>query len=118
MRLLHSIVSAPAGIFPVLVVAAALEVVGDACFQTAVHRSSGLPRSVWFAAGALILALYGFFVNQPVLDFGRLLGLYVVFFFVIAQIVARLRFHQPLSLSTLVGGSLIVAGGIVLWCWR
>jgi drug/metabolite transporter superfamily protein YnfA len=118
MRLLHHIVAAPAGILFVLLIAAALEVLGDACFQTAVHRSSGLPRWIWFAVGALILALYGFLVNQPPWDFGRLLGLYVVFFFVIAQIVARLRFHQSISLSTLLGGSLIVAGGVVLWWWK
>lgn len=118
MRLLDAILAAPGGIFLVLALAAALEVLGDACFQSAVHRSSGTPRWIWLASGALILALYGFLVNQPSWDFGRLLGLYVVFFFVLAQIVARLRFHQSISVSTFVGGSLIVAGGLVLWRWK
>lgn len=104
--------------FSLLSGAALLEVLGDSCFQSAIHRSSGLGRIGWFALGALLLALYGLFVNLPHWDFGRLLGIYVVFFFVAAQLVAKVRFNQPMTLPVRVGGVLIVAGGLVLSFWK
>ena len=53
-------------------------------------------------------------MNAPEWDFGRLLGIYVVFFFVIAQAISWLVFHQPPTQTTWIGGALIVAGGVVL----
>ena len=47
-------------------------------------------------------------------DFGRLLGVYVVFFFVVAQLISWLVFHQPPSTAVLVGGAFIVVGGAVM----
>jgi uncharacterized membrane protein len=38
----------------------------------------------------------------------------VVFFFVIAQLMSWVLFDQPPSTSTMVGGALIIAGGVVL----
>jgi len=67
-----------------------------------------------FVAGAVILFLYGWTVNRPPWDFGRLLGLYVVFFFVIAQLISYLVFHQKPSPAVIVGGILISSGGIVI----
>ncbi len=67
-----------------------------------------------FAAAAVVLFAYGFTVNAPPWDFGKLLGLYVVFFFVIAQLISWLFFKQTPSPMVLLGGLLIVAGGIVI----
>jgi len=53
-------------------------------------------------------------VNAPSWDFGRLLGLYVVFFFVTAQVIAWLAFGELPSRSLFVGGILIVSGGLVI----
>ena len=39
-------------------------------------------------------------------------------FFVAAQIVAGIRFHQKPSLPTLVGGFMIVVGGVVISFWQ
>jgi len=118
MRFLGQILAVPGTIFLLLLVAATLEVLGDAFFQSAVHRSSGLWRWIFLAAGGGTLSLYGLVVNVPRWDFGKLLGVYVVFFFIIAQIVAKVRFNQPTSLPTLVGGFMIMAGGAVIWFWR
>jgi len=118
MRFLDPILAVPGAIFLLLLVAATLEVLGDAFFQSAVHRSSGLWRWIFLAAGGGTLFLYGLVVNVPRWDFGKLLGVYVVFFFIIAQIVAKVRFNQPTSLPTLVGGFMIMAGGAVIWFWR
>jgi small multidrug resistance family-3 protein len=95
-----------------------MEVLGDSCFQSAIYRSSGAGRIGWFALGASLLALYGLLVNLPQWDFGKLLGVYVVFFFVAAQVIAKVRFNQPVTLPVRVGGALIVAGGLVMSLWK
>ena len=57
-----------------------------------------------------VLALYGLTVNTSRWDFGRLLAISVVLFFVVAQILVRVRFHQSPALPIHVGGFLIVSG--------
>jgi len=94
--------------------AASLEAYGDSSFQTALYRSSGLSRTIAVLGGIASLAAYGLVVNAPRWDFGKLLGLYVVVFFVLAQIVARLRFGQVPTLPIYLGGTLIVAGGVII----
>ena len=98
----------------ILLLAAIFEAGGDALVRTALHQRAGGLRWLTFLGGAAILFGYGVIVNTPDWDFGRLLGLYVVFFFVIAQLMSWVFFHQPPSTSTMVGGALIVAGGVVL----
>lgn len=68
-----------------------------------------------FAAGAVCLILYGLSVNMASWNFGKLLGIYVVFFFVVSQLVAKARFHEKLPLSTWIGGAFIVTGGVIIW---
>jgi hypothetical protein len=116
--ILSQIVSSPIGAFAVLALAAFLEVSGDACFQSGLYQATGAAKIAWFVSGALVLATYGLFVNLPQWDFGKLLGVYVVLFFVIAQIVAKVRFHQSPTTPILAGGALIVAGGIVITFWK
>jgi hypothetical protein len=117
-NILSQIVDTPAGAFAVLSFAALLEVSGDACFQSGLYQATGAARGLWFLTGAVVLAAYGLFVNLPQWDFGRLLGFYVVLFFVIAQIVAKVRFHQSPTTPILVGGAFIVAGGLVMVFWK
>ena len=118
MRILDHFLSTFGITFLVLCCAAALEVLGDSCFQSALRRSSGAGRVGWILLGAIVLALYGIVVNLPNWEFGRLLGVYVVFFFFAAQIVARLRFHQPVTLPVCVGSVLIGAGGLIITFWK
>lgn len=101
-----------------LVLAAFLEAFGDSLFQTGFYRTSGWTRGAVLAAGGLTLAAYGASVNLPRWDFGRLLGVYVVFFFVLAQVLNKVRFGQEPTLPIWVGGALIVAGGLVVALWR
>ena len=68
--------------------------------------------------GAVSLMAYGLVVNAPRWEFGRLLGVYVVLFFLLAQVVARVRFGQTPSLAVVVGGGLIVAGGVIITVCR
>jgi len=118
MTQLNRLIATPFGAFGVLALAAFLEVFGDACFQSGLYRSVGSARIVWFVAGTAVLASYGLFVNLPQWDFGKLLGVYVALFFVVAQIVAKVRFHQTPTTPIYTGGALIVAGGLVITFWR
>src|ERR1700733_11268125 len=89
MNQLTQIASTPAGIFAVLVLAAYLEVQGDACFQSGLYHAAGVRRLGWLLAGTAVLVCYSLNINS-----GKLLGIYVVLFFLVAQIVAKLQFHQ------------------------
>ncbi|MBV8053831.1 MAG: hypothetical protein JOZ29_22165 [Deltaproteobacteria bacterium] len=95
-----------------LIAAAILEAGGNALLR------QGLMRAWWplLAAGVVILGLYGLLVNQSGLqfDFGRLMGCYIVAFFLVAQILAVLIFHDRPSTRTLVGGALILLGGLTI----
>jgi hypothetical protein len=94
------------------------EAFGDSLFQSGIHRAGGLTRSFFLASGAMILGFYGFTVNLPHWNFGKLLGIYVVMFFFVAQILAKVRFDQAPTAPIYLGGVLIVAGGLVIGFWR
>lgn len=100
-----------------LAVAAGLEVGGDALMRAGLH-AGGAGRWAWLVAGAGVLAAYGIFVNLGPWDFGRVLGVYVVLFFLAAQLVNWLGFGIRPGAPVLLGGALICAGGLVLTAWR
>ncbi len=66
----------------VLVLAAALEVGGDALVRIGLH-SYGYS----LAAGAFVLFAYGIVVNQSGVDFNRLMGIYIAVFFGMSQVI-------------------------------
>ena len=99
----------PAVTLIVLVLAAPAEVLGDLGIRL------GLGGRPWgYLLGALLLSGYGLLVNQPALDFGRTLGLYIAVFFVVSQIVAFSTQGERPAPALLIGGALIVAGGLVI----
>jgi small multidrug resistance family-3 protein len=97
----------------VLFLAAVLEAGGDAVVRTGIH-ASGTAKTLLMLAGAVILFAYGYAVNAPAWDFGKLLGIYVVFFFVVAQIINFFAFKQVPGVAVIVGGLLIISGGAVI----
>jgi len=106
------------GALSLLALAAFFEALGDSLFQSGVHRSGGALRALFLLSGAVVLGLYGFTVNIPRWDFGKLLGIYVVMFFLVAQILAKVRFNQAPTAPIYLGGALIVAGGLVIGFWQ
>ena len=102
------------GKFLLLVIAAALEVGGDALIRSGLKGGGGL----LMALGAVALVSYGFMVNLTSLDFSRLMGQYIAIFFVVAQLTAVLFFREKLQLPVLVGGAMVVGGGLTMACWR
>ena len=115
---LSQFVSSPLGAFFVLALAAYLEVQGDACFQSGLFHSSGMKQVGWFVVGTLVLVCYSLFLNSSKIDFGKLLGIYVVLFFLVAQIVAKLQFHQSPSKPIYLGGAFVVVGGLIMTLWK
>ncbi|MGB8261421.1 MAG: hypothetical protein WCE75_13765 [Terracidiphilus sp.] len=118
MQILNRLVANPVGAFLVLSLAAFLEAHGDAFFQSAFWGRPAAGRALTVVFGTVVLALYGSVLNLPRWDFGKLLGVYVVMFFLMAQLQARVRFGQSPTLPIYVGGALIVAGGLVIAFWQ
>ena len=94
-----------------LILAAALEIGGDAAIRYGLLRSTSAP----LALGVVLLAAYGFAVNvNRSIDFGRLLGLYIAVFFVVSQLISVVVFGERPAAGVLAGGVLIVSGGVVM----
>jgi len=87
-----------------LLIAAILEAGGDASIRKGISAASW-QRALWFLFGAALLFGYGYTVNRPPWRFGELLGLYVVFFFVVAQFQALVLFHETPSTAVWLGGA-------------
>ena len=101
--------------------AAILEAAGDAVVRTGLkgqHGATGVKGVLVVVVGGLLLVAYGCLVNAPRWDFGRLLGVYVCLFFLVAQVINQVAFHQKPSLPILVGGAFIVCGGLLITFWR
>jgi hypothetical protein len=112
------IASTPPGAFVVLALAAYLEAQGDAYFQSGLYRSSGVKRIGLFLAGTLVLACYSLFLNSSRIDFGKLLGIYVVVFFIVAQILAKMQFNEAPTKPIYIGGAFITVGGLIMTFWK
>jgi small multidrug resistance family-3 protein len=97
--------------------AALLEAGGDALARAGL-MSGGAHRLLWFAAAASVLFTYGVTVNLPPWNFGRLLGVYVVLFFLAAQAINAVIFKVVPSPAILAGGACILAGGLIMTFWR
>lgn len=98
----------------ILLMAATLEAGGDALVRAGIKHPVPLARFGFCLAGAVVLFLYGWTVNTPPWAFGRLLGIYVVFVFLVAQVLAIAIFGQWPDRGVLLGGALIIGGGIVI----
>jgi small multidrug resistance family-3 protein len=89
-----------------------IETAGNAFVRQALLRHW---RALLFV-GIATLGLYSCLVNRSGLnlDFGRLMGCYIVAFFVVSQVLAALIFRDVPSARTLIGGALIIVGGITI----
>lgn len=101
-----------------LLVAAVLEAGGDALVRSGLHSPMPLRRAALILLGGIVLMSYGIIVNLPPWDFGRLLGVYVTLFFLVAQLINWLGFGLKPTVPILVGGALIMMGGLVISFWR
>jgi small multidrug resistance family-3 protein len=93
----------------ILILAAALEVGGDALVRMGLGG-----RSYLIGAGAITLLMYGIVVNKSGLDFNRVMGLYIAIFFVVSQIISFILFRQIPDDRLILGGGFIIAGGLLI----
>ena len=101
-----------------MLAATVFEAFGDAVVRVALRDSSGPARVGLFLLGGTLLTLYGTSLNLAPVDFAAVTGLYVAMVFVMFQIVNYSMFRIAPSAGVLVGGSLIVAGGLIATIWK
>jgi hypothetical protein len=118
MDAVQQLVQNPLGVLGFLLAAAFLEAFGDSFFQAAFYHATGWGRLAAAVAGAVVLVAYGSMVNLPRWDFGRLIGVYVALFFLMAQILNRIRFGHAPTVPIYIGGALIVTGGLLMAFWN
>jgi hypothetical protein len=102
----------------ILLVAAVLEAGGDALVRVGLQSSNLTKRFEFILLGGFVLLSYGVVVNLPAWDFGRLLGIYVALFFLVAQTINFFAFGQKPGIAILVGGFLIISGGLIISLWK
>jgi hypothetical protein len=101
-----------------LLIATTLEVSGDAVVRLAIFQHAGIVRVALLLAGAALLLGYGSFLNTAPVDFGRVVGLYIATLFVVWQIINFLVFRTLPGLPVWLGGTLVVAGGLIATFWH
>jgi hypothetical protein len=101
-----------------LLIATTLEVSGDAIVRKGLYDHAGLARVGLMLAGAALLFGYGFSLNLAPLEFGRVVGLYIATLFVVWQVINALAFRAFPTVPIAVGGTLIVAGGLIVSFWK
>ena len=98
----------------VLIVAAVLEVGGDALIRRGL-RASGV---VFVVLGFLVLGSYGVVVNLLDLDFSRLLGVYVGVFALASVLFGRFVFGDRIANATWFGLAVVLAGSAIIHLGR
>jgi drug/metabolite transporter superfamily protein YnfA len=93
-----------------LVIGSLLEVLADALIRRGVRQGLWL----WIVVGGLMLTVYGLCINLSDMNFGRMMGLYVVVFFFSSQIVAQVAFGEDLNPRRLLAALCIACGGLLL----
>jgi small multidrug resistance family-3 protein len=101
-----------------LLIAATLEVSGDAVVRMAIHNHVARFRIGLLVTGAALLLGYGSFLNVAPLDFGRVVGLYIAMLFVVWQAINLIVFRSLPTVPILVGGVLVIAGGAIISLWK
>jgi hypothetical protein len=101
-----------------LLIATTLEVSGDAIVRMAIYDHAGPARVALFLAGAVLLLGYGSTLNLAPFDFGRVVGLYIATLFVVWQVINFVAFRALPTLPIVIGGSLVIAGGVIITFWR
>ena len=101
-------------IFLFLLLATSLETFGDAIVRIGIGQTAWLPRGALFLAGAVLLFGYGVSLNLAPVEFNRVVGLYIATLFIVWQIVNFVVFRTVPVAPVFLGGSLIVAGGLIV----
>jgi hypothetical protein len=105
-------------VFACLVVATVAESYGDATIRIGLFERTGAAQIFTIFVGSVLLFVYGTMLNLAPLPFSRIVGFYIATLFVVWQVVTFVKFHTVPNAPILVGGTLIVAGGLVVSFWK
>ncbi|MFC5861550.1 hypothetical protein ACFPT7_04550 [Acidicapsa dinghuensis] len=105
-------------VFLFVLLATVLEATGDAVVRIALHENNVSARLGFFLCGALALTLYGTSLNMAPVEFAQVTGIYIATLFVVFQIANYLFFRTLPTAPVFVGGSLIIAGGLIVGLWK
>ena len=105
-------------VFAFVVAATIFEASGDAVIRLSLHSHSFAGRLILFLVGSLLLALYGTSLNLAPVDFAAVTGLYLASLVVAFQVANYFFFRTTPTLAVILGGSLVVAGGLVIYFWK
>lgn len=101
-----------------LIVATTLEVSGDAIVRNGIAARTSGARTLYFLAGAALVFGYALTLNLAPIEFHKVVGIYIATLFVVWQVISFIAFRSRPDLPILIGGSLIVAGGLVVAFWQ
>ena len=104
--------------FVLLLIATTLEVSGDAIVRIAIFKHIGFVRIVLGFIGAALLFGYGVSLNLAPIEFRQVVGLYIATLFLVWQIINVVAFRTFPNLPIVIGGTLIVAGGLIVTFWN
>ena len=101
-----------------LIIATVLEVSGDAIIRMCIFNHTGMARIGFGLLGTLLLLGYGISLNLAPVEFSQVVGLYIATLFVVWQIINYMVFKTVPTIPILAGGTLIVAGGLIVTFWK
>ena len=101
-----------------LLAATLLEVSGDAIVRMGIYQHAGAMRFTLLLGGGLLLLGYGCCLNLAPIEFGQVVGLYIAVLFIVWQVINFIAFRALPTLPVLCGGTLVVAGGLLITFWR
>ncbi|HEY6130288.1 MAG TPA: hypothetical protein VIW23_19095 [Candidatus Acidoferrum sp.] len=104
--------------FAFVLAATIFEASGDAVVRISLGQHSLASRLIFFLLGSGLLALYGTSLNLAPVDFAEVTGLYIATLVVAFQAANYLFFKTAPTPAVLVGGSLIVIGGLIIYFWK
>ena len=105
-------------VFLFVLAATILEATGDSIVRIALHHPSLSARIGLFFVGGILLTLYGTSLNLAPVEFAAVTGLYVATLFVVFQITNYIFFRTAPTSAVMLGGTLIVAGGLIVSLWK
>ena len=105
-------------IFLFVLAATICEASGDAVIRLSLYNNSVVGRVLLYLSGSVLLALYGTSLNLAPVNFAAVTGLYIATLVVAFQVANYFFFHTSPTPAVMVGCSLIVAGGLVIYLWR
>ena len=104
--------------FVFILICTILESTGDAIVRKCLYNYTGAVRFGLMFVGMLLLLGYGIFLNLAPVEFSRVVGLYIATLFAVWQIINYITFRTMPALPVFIGGSLIVAGGLIVTFWN